>query len=375
MRERVRRRRVGEVVGGHVDRLHRRHRAGRRRGDPLLQLPHLGRERGLVADGARHASEQRRDLGARLHEAEDVVDEEQHVLALVAEVLGHRQPGQADAQSRARRLVHLPVDERDLVDHARLGHLEPEVVALACPLADAGEDGHAAVLQRDVVDELLDEDGLADSGAAEESDLAALHERRDQVDDLDPRLEGLDLRGEVAESRRIAVDRPALDAVRNRPGLVDRISDHVPEASERRAADGDGDRAARVHAGGAAGQAVGRVHRDRADAVVAEVLLHLRDERARLVAVRDLDLERGVDLRELVGEDGVDDDALDLDDPTRVRAVSTVLGHGSPDAKGLGGGSPRAGSGVYRRASRSSARSSHDPPQQRDACAAPCERL
>ena len=33
----------------------------------------------------------------------------------------------------------------------------------------------------------------------------------------------------------------------------------------------------------AAGQAVGRVHRDRADAVVAEVLLHLADERAALV--------------------------------------------------------------------------------------------
>jgi F-type H+-transporting ATPase subunit beta len=32
------------------------------------------------------AAEQRRHLGARLREAEDVVDEEQHVLALVAEV-------------------------------------------------------------------------------------------------------------------------------------------------------------------------------------------------------------------------------------------------------------------------------------------------
>ena len=32
---------------------------------------------------------------------------------------------------------------------------------------------------------------------------------------------------------------------------------------------------------GAAGEAVGRVHRDRAHAVVAEVLLDLADERAR----------------------------------------------------------------------------------------------
>src|SRR5204863_306421 len=82
-----------------------------------------------------------------------VVDEEQHVLALIAEVLGHRQAGEADAQPGARRLVHLSVDERDLVEHARLRHLEDQVVALARALPHAGEDGYAAVLARDVVDQ------------------------------------------------------------------------------------------------------------------------------------------------------------------------------------------------------------------------------
>ena len=178
------------------------------------------------------------------------------------------------------------------------------------------------MLQRDVVDELLDEDGLAGPGAAEEPDLAALHERRDQVDDLDPGLEGLDLRREVAECRRVAVDRPALDALRYRPGFVDRLADHVPEASERRAPRPEprSGEPVSTHTD-AAREPVGRVHRDRADAVVAEVLLHLRDERAARVAFGDLDLEGGVDLGEPVGEDGVDDDALDLDDPARVRAV------------------------------------------------------
>ena len=132
---------------GHVDRLHRRDRALVRRRDPLLQLPHLGGERRLVADGARHPAQERRDLGAGLDEAEDVVDEEQHVLALVAEVLGHRQAGQADAQTRSRRLVHLPVAESHLVEHARLLHLDQEVVALAGALADAREHRHAAVLR------------------------------------------------------------------------------------------------------------------------------------------------------------------------------------------------------------------------------------
>ena len=81
VRERVGGRRIGEVVGGNVDRLHRRDRALGGRGDALLQLAHLGRQRRLVADGAGHAAEQRRDLRAGLHETEDVVDEEQHVLA------------------------------------------------------------------------------------------------------------------------------------------------------------------------------------------------------------------------------------------------------------------------------------------------------
>src|SRR4051794_17147358 len=169
--EGVRRRGIGEVVGRYVDRLHRGHGTLRRRGDALLELPHLRRERRLVADGARHAAEQRRHLGARLDEAEDVVDEEQHVLALIAEVLRHRQAREADAEARSRRLVHLAVAEGHLVDDLGLRHLEQQVVALARALADAGEDGDAAMLARDVVDQLLDQHRLADARAAEESDL------------------------------------------------------------------------------------------------------------------------------------------------------------------------------------------------------------
>ena len=141
------RRRVGVVVGGHVDRLQRRDRATPGRGDPLLQLAHLVGERRLVTDSRRHAAEQRRHLGAGLHEAEDVVDEQQHVLVLhVAEVLRHRERRERDAQAHARRLVHLAVDERGLLDDARLLHLEPEVGALTGALADAGEHRDTTVL-------------------------------------------------------------------------------------------------------------------------------------------------------------------------------------------------------------------------------------
>jgi hypothetical protein len=68
-----------------------------------------------------------------------------------------------------------------------------EIVALAGTLADAGEHGVAAVRLGDVVDELENDDRLADAGAAERAGLAALDEGADQIDDLDAGLEDLAL--------------------------------------------------------------------------------------------------------------------------------------------------------------------------------------
>src|SRR6185436_15770404 len=111
----------------------------------------------------------------------------------------HRQAREADAQARTRRLVHLAEDGHGVVDDARhlafgrlvlgLAHLEPQVVALARALADAAEDAEAALLDGRDPDQLLDEHGLADAGAAEQADLAALRERTEEVDDLEAGLE------------------------------------------------------------------------------------------------------------------------------------------------------------------------------------------
>ena len=150
--------------------------------DALLQVAHLGSQRGLVANSGRHTAEQSRHLGTRLGEAEDVVDEQQHVLALIAEVLRLGQTGQAHAQTGSRRLVHLTVDQAGLVDNAGIAHLEVQVGTLAGTLTDAGEDGRAAVLLRQVVDELLDDNGLANASAAKQTSLTALDEGLDKVD-------------------------------------------------------------------------------------------------------------------------------------------------------------------------------------------------
>jgi peptide chain release factor 1 len=185
MREGRGRRRIGVVVSGDVNRLDRRDRSFLRRRDALLQLAHLGEERRLISDGGRHAAEQRRHLRPCLGETEDIVDEEQHVLPFrVAEVFGDGQRRKADAETRAGWLGHLSVDQRRArlrhvlhVDDAGLLEFEPQIVAFARAFTDTAKHGDTAVLQGDVVNQLHDDDGLADAGAAEEANLASLEVR------------------------------------------------------------------------------------------------------------------------------------------------------------------------------------------------------
>ena len=178
------------------------------------------------------------------------------------------------------------------------------------------------MLAREVVDQLLDQHRLAHAGAAEQPDLAALDVGSDQVDALEAGLEDLDLRREVPEGRRVAVDRPALGIVGECRAAVDRLPDHVPETPERRVPDRHRDRRLGVDDVDPAREPVRRVHRNRAHAIVSQVLLHLCHERPG----RELDLEGAQDLGEPVGEDGVDDDALDLDDLPCVTA-GLLVGH------------------------------------------------
>ena len=205
MGERGRRRRVGQIVGGNIDRLHRGDRALRRRGDALLQRAHVGGERRLIADRRGDAAEQRRDFRTRLGEAEDVVDEQQHVLALVAEMLGD---GDAGRPTRIRApggsfiwpntSAHFDFTfESGLCGSALTFEFDEfviEVIAFARALADACENRIAAMGLGDVVDQLLDEHRLADARAAEQADLAALGVGREQVDDLDAGDEDLGFR-------------------------------------------------------------------------------------------------------------------------------------------------------------------------------------
>ena len=329
MGERGRGRRVGEVVGRHVDRLHRGDRPLGGGGDALLQRAHVGRERRLIAHRRGNAAEQRRHFRAGLREAEDVVDEEQHVLALVAEIFGDGEAGEADAGARARRLVHLAVDQRALRFHVGIGmvrvgvdlgldELVIEVVALAGALADAGEHRVAAMGLGDVVDQLLDQHRLADAGAAEQPDLAALGIGRQQIHHLDAGDQDRRFGRLVGEARRRRVDRPRL-LVRNRARLVDRLADHVHDAPERAVADRHGDRNPGVGDLLSAHQALGGVHRDRAHRRFAELLGDLQHQAIALVG----GLERVQDRRQMLVEFDVDHGADDLGDVSNEFAISS----------------------------------------------------
>ena len=327
--------RVGQVVGGDVDGLHTGDRPLPGRGDALLQLSHLRLEGRLVTDLGGHPAEQGRHFGAGLDEPEDVVDEEQHVLAFtIAEVLRHGQAGQGYPHAGPGRLVHLAEHQDGLVEHPGFLHLQIEVVTLTRTLAHPAERRQAAVLLSEIVNQLLDDHGLAHPGPAEQAHLAALGVRGQQIDDFDPGLEHLRGRGHGLDLRGIPMDGPALHIARQRGAEIDRLAQQIEDPAERVPTDRHGDGATGVDHFGPPGEPVGDVHDHGPDPVVTEVLLHLAHQVLVLLGgdVESLFLRRRggpadpegmIDLGQLVREHRLDHDALDLLDPAHV--LSAIL--------------------------------------------------
>ena len=109
------------------------------------------------------------------------------------------------------------------------------------------------------------------------------------------------------------MDRPILldlDVIR-----VERLADDVPHVSERLDTDRNLERRAGVAGARAATETVGRLHADRFHDVVTDVLRDLGDDRVGSFVRLTRDLERGIDLGQVLGwELDVDDGADDVDD-------------------------------------------------------------
>ena len=138
----------------------------------------------------------------------------------------------------------------------------------------------------DVVDQLHDDDRLADACAAEQTDLAALCERCDQIDDLDAGFEDLGRGLLLLIGRSGTVDRPALLAF-DRRLVVYRLTEKVEDTAEVLVTDRNGDRAAGIGCLHAAHQAVGGLHRDAAHGILTDMLRNLDRDDMAVVVDRD----------------------------------------------------------------------------------------
>ena len=89
------------------------------------------------------------------------------------------------------------------------------------------------------MNQFLYQNGFADAGAAEKSDLAAFGIRLQKVDDLNARLQNFGRRFLLGKGRRFAVNVPTRDIFIHGCAAVDRVAEHAEQASEGRGTDGN----------------------------------------------------------------------------------------------------------------------------------------
>ena len=144
-------------------------------------------------------------------------------------------------------------------NNAGLNHFPVQVVTFPRPLTHAGKYGITTVAFGNVIDELHDDDRLAYAGAAERTDLTALGEGADQINNLDASFKNLRRRILIGERWSRAVDRIPLGGLRSRL-VIDRIASDVKNTSENFFANGHGDRSPRISDREAALQTFRRGH-------------------------------------------------------------------------------------------------------------------
>jgi len=275
---------IGQVISWHVDSLDGGNGTLEGGGNSLLHSTHIGGEGWLVTDSGRDSSEKGGHLRTGLSESENVVDEEKHILALgISEVLGNGETGKSDSGSGSWGLVHLSVDESDLglvvlqTDNASLNHLVVQIVTLSSSLTDTGKHRVTTMRLGDVVDQLHNEDGLADSGTTEETDLASLDVWGEKIDDLDTGLENLDSGAGLDELWWWGVD--SLEGVGlDWASLIDGLTNDVDDSAEGGGADWDHNGVTGVQNGLASNDSLGGVHSNGSDGVLSHMLGDLEDQ-------------------------------------------------------------------------------------------------
>ena len=269
--------RVCQVVSRHVNGLDGGDGTILGGGDTLLQGTHFRSQGGLVTNGGGHTAQQSGNLGTGLGETEDVVDKQKHILMLhIPEVFCHCQAGKANTHTGSGGLVHLTKDHGGFADNTGFGHFVVQVIAFAGTLTNAGEDRIAVVGGGNVVNELLNQNGFADAGTAEQTDLTALCVGADQVNNLDTGFQdlGSGLLFLIRGGR--AVDGPTLLSLHIRL-IVDGLTQQIEYAAQAFIANRNGNGSTGVGYFRTALQAVRGGHGNTADHIVTDMLGDLRD--------------------------------------------------------------------------------------------------
>ena len=172
------------------------------------------------------------------------------------------------------------------------------IVAFTGPLADPGDNGHAAVFLGNVVDQFLHQHGFANAGTAEQTDLTAAGIRAKQVDDLDAGFQNFRRRQLFLKGGCGAVNRQFFIWFRQFAQTVDLIAQDVEHPAQHLLAYRHADRRFGIEAVHAPNQTIGGSHRDAAHDVVANMLSHLDSD---ALAFAFLHHDRIVQGRQLTG--------------------------------------------------------------------------
>ena len=164
-----------------------------------------------------------------------------------------------------------------------------EVVTLTRTLTNTSEYRVAAVLGGDVADKLHHVNGFTNTRTAEQTNLTALSKGANQIDDFDTGFQQLVRGCLIGIARGLSVDRHAL-LLTDRASFIDRLAEHVHDATQRFLTDRYGNRGTCVGYVQATFQALGGAHGNGAYYAVAQLLLDFED------GLNVGDLQRVVDL-------------------------------------------------------------------------------
>ncbi|KAH3670907.1 hypothetical protein OGAPHI_000618 [Ogataea philodendri] len=275
--------RISQIIGWHVNGLDGGNGTLSSGGNSLLQQTHISGQSWLVTDGRRNTTQQSRHFRTSLSESENVVNEQQHILTFfISEVLGNGQTSKSNSGSSSRWLVHLTEHQGDLrvtlqVDDTSLLHFTVQVVTFSGSLTHTSENGETTVSLGNVVNQLLNENGLTDTGTTEQSNLTTSCVWGKQVHNLDTSLQDFSSSRLLNKSWWVSVDWVSLLAL-NWTSLVNRLTNNVDDSTQSTSSDRDGNWRTSVKDGLTSNETLSTIHSNSSDGVLTQVLGDLQDQ-------------------------------------------------------------------------------------------------